>query len=81
MRVINGGKPTVWDEKVVVEMSVKELALIQATMGNTSVYDDRKAFDRIFGEGTYDRIRFGTDFGYRVYKEIGNFLKEKGVLE
>lgn len=87
MRIIDD-KDGLLDEKVTVEMSLGEMALLMNAFGRTSTYDRESAAQRYYGRGeiTEDACKYlkeaeQTGVGDGLYEALLEYLTYRGVYK
>lgn len=72
-------KSNVWDRRIVVELTVRELAALFTTMGNMT--DERiiQDFEEDFGPDARVDSKIDNFDSYGLYNDMQEILKEEGV--
>ena len=85
---INDAKPkNVLSEKVTVEFTMRELALITNALGKSSNGERADALreklgERIISKDTFDSLMLAEDIddrSYIIYEQLADYMREKGV--
>lgn len=74
-------KQSIWDKEVDVRISVKELAIIRAVLGDTSNGQISQQLSRIIGKDQFYLIEGDEDVPLNLYQEVGEILRQEGAIE